>query len=374
MKSVNYITNTPLTEISGGGSGVNNAVVRQLSKTFSLNYVGPINPPASKLLHLVSKTRRMAGLQGGYHFFSNRRLKTIARLVEEEIEKSPADCNFFHHFTSWVLVKNAVPYFGYTDACFATYVEIFNRREEFLKKDLDRIYRQEAAFMDNACKVFFRSQWALDETKKAYNLSGENFRVVRFGGGFEGVPQHDQYGGKLKLLFISKEFIPKGGPVVLKAFVKFHETYPDAELVIIGDQPTESIKHPKIHFEGFLDKATTDGEACFCKHLEEAFLLIHPTTKDTNTLVIVEAAYFGCPSIASSSFAIPEFIENGKTGFLIEDVEDEDEIIEKLKIVAENQILYQKMRKNVRTKALEDFTWDKVGDLIGRDMEKGLSG
>lgn len=372
MKSVNYITNLSYEEISGGGSGVNNAVVGQLKRKFGLNYIGPINLPVNKCDHLVSKMNRVLGFQGKYQFYSNGRLDKIAAKVQDRFEGDPADFNFFHHVTSWIKVKNDVPYFAYTDACFATYVEIFNRKEEFVDKDLNRIYGEEATFMKNANKIFFRSQWAMDETKKLYNLDGDNFQVVKFGGGIDEIPEKDKFTGGLKILFISKEFGSKGGYSVLKAFKLFNKLYPESELLIIGDKPKERIVHPKINFSGFINKSTKEGKAFFRKHLEEAFLLVHPTSKDTNTLVITEAAYYGCPTIASNKFAIPEFIENGKTGFLINNVNDEKEIVEKLKIMAENSKMYYKIRKNVRDKAMKCFTWEMAGQIMIDEIKRHL--
>ena len=95
----------------------------------------------------------------------------------EEFDSNKIDSNayFFHGFTQWIKTKPNKPYYCFNDACFATYVEIYNNKAEFDSKDLHRIYTQEADWLSKASKIFFRSQWALDETKQAYNLTGDNF-------------------------------------------------------------------------------------------------------------------------------------------------------------------------------------------------------
>ena len=76
--------------------------------------------------------------------------------------------------------------------------------------------------MDNASAVFFRSQWALEETKKHYGLLGENFHNVGVGG-FIDIPKADKYRDGHNFLFISREFVPKGGLIVVEAFQKVRD-------------------------------------------------------------------------------------------------------------------------------------------------------
>jgi hypothetical protein len=84
---------------------------------------------------------------------------------------------------------------------------------------------------------FLGASGQLDETMKAYDLDGGNFKVVRFGAGVETIPDRDEYEGGYNLLFISKEFGPKGGYAVLEAMEKLIDLNPDISLTIIGDRP-----------------------------------------------------------------------------------------------------------------------------------------
>lgn len=63
--------------------------------------------------------------------------------------------------------------------------------------------------------------------------------------------------------------------------------------------------------------------------LAEAKCLLHPTlAPETSSLVAMEALAAGTPVIAYPSGALPEIIDNGLTGFLVDNVEDMAEAID----------------------------------------------
>jgi glycosyltransferase involved in cell wall biosynthesis len=364
--SIKYITNIPYTDQSGGGSGVNNDNIIQLKKSFDINLSPPINPGCDTIAKLKSIFLKQIGVKRNYHFFSERRLKWIERQFYSNKNSEKSDAYFFHGFTQWIKTKPNKPYFCFNDACFATYVSIYNNIMEFNPNDLKRIYNQEANWLSNASAVFFRSQWALEETKKQYNLSGGNFHNVGVGG-FIDIPLTDQYMGGYNFLFISREFIPKGGLVAVEALKKVRIAHPDAKLWIVGQCPPENIVNQNgIEYKGFLNKSISKENAKLIDIFSKSFALVHPTLKDTNTLVINELAYYGCPSIASNRFAIPEYLLEGKTGFLLNDPKDSNELAAKMCLMIENSDLYNLMRTTTRENALSNNTWDHVGNRISK--------
>lgn len=369
-KIVNFITNLSLEESSGGGSGVNFATYQQLSKHFRVNYIGPVSSPINKVAHFRSKIFRSLGLRGDYFFFSEERLKSISKIIQGKVGDYKADYYFFHGFTPWIKFKPVMPYFAYSDACFSTYVKIYNNINSFSIKDLRRIFDQEAEWLSDASIVFFRSKWALDQTIKDYKISGQNFKVAGLGG-FVDIPAEDDYKGGVNILFVSREFIPKGGIECFNAFKIIKSKIPHATLTIIGEQPPKFVlQYPSVKYMGFLRKSVPEEYAIFKRLLSTAFLLVHPTTKDTNALVITEAGYYGCPAIATNSFAIPEFIIDGETGFLIDNPNNVDQIAEKALSLIANRILYSDMRRQVRSYTTSKFTWNNVGSILWEQIDK----
>ncbi|MCK0115084.1 glycosyltransferase family 4 protein [Gelidibacter sp. F63206] len=362
-----YITNTSLKESSGGGSGVNFATYNYLKDSFDTDYY-LINPKPDVMSKIKSGLRKKLHLKRDYHHFSKLRLTDVGNQFED-IE-GEFDAYFFHGFTQWISTLPNKPYYCFNDACFATYVEIYNDKNEFKETDLNRIFKKEANWLNNAEKVFFRSEWALNETKKAYNLNGNNFLNVGVGG-FIDIPKEDKYTKGFNFLFISREFIPKGGRVVVEAFQALKKSYDFINLWIVGEDPGEKIKEiDGVEYLGFFNKAKKKDKKDLIKIFENTFALIHPTLKDTNTLVINELSYFGCVSIASDRFAIPEYLLDGHTGYLLKEPRDPSELKFWMEQLIINPEKYQSMRVNARSNAIQNNTWAIVGARIIKAINK----
>jgi glycosyltransferase involved in cell wall biosynthesis len=102
----------------------------------------------------------------------------------------------------------------------------------------------------------------------------------------------------------------------------------------------------------------------------KAFALIHPTSSDIQPLVISEAGYFGCPSIAPRSFGIPQLIDNGVTGYLMDLPLNADAFAERILQLATDMAMYLGMRKAVRANAIANQTWPAVGERIAWEMTR----
>ena len=364
---LSYISNIKLSEASGGVSGKNHATYHQLKRIFEITDYSCINPKSDILAKFISKYQSIFGLKRNYQFFSNHRLNKINKQFGNS--KKSGDIYFFLGFTSWIHINPETPYYCYNDASFATYVDIFNNKKEFLHRDLERIYNKEKVWLENAEKVFFTSNWALQQTKKSYRMPGNNFINIGVGG-FIDLPKKDKYTSGFNFLFISREFVPKGGAVVAKAFTKVKAQHPKAQLWIVGDTPPEEIlDQDGVVYKGFFNKSIQAEYAQLIKSFEQAFCLVHPTIKDTTTLVISELAYFGCPAIASNKFAIPEFVLPKKSGLLIDNPNDYFEVADKMCYMIENHKEYSQMREFTRQNAIENNTWDKVGERLLNHMK-----
>lgn len=84
-------------------------------------------------------------------------------------------------------------------------------------------------------------------------------------------------------------------------------------------------------------------------------ILVFPTLNDVWGLVIIEAMQFGIPVIATREGAIPEIVDDGITGFLV-DKNSPEQIAEKLKILLENHDLRYQMGVAARKKFQEKYT------------------
>ena len=73
--------------------------------------------------------------------------------------------------------------------------------------------------------------------------------------------------------------------------------------------------------------------------------------------VFIEAAYYSLPSIGSNTGGIPDAIENGKTGFLVNNF---NELVDKIKLLYQNDNLRINMGKVAHERVIKEFTWDLI--------------
>lgn len=366
---INYISNIPFNESSGGISGINTAIYKQFKEdAFYFNYQY-INPSPLMPERFISRCQKFLSLPRNYYFFSDQRLN----LIKRQFKNDPNSAFFFFlGFTPWIKINPDKPYYCFNDACFATYVDIYNKSDRFRRTELERIFSYESRWLSNAQKVFFGSQWALEETKNIYNLTGENFVNVGIGG-FIDIPEKDNYFGDRDFLFIAREFRPKGGAEAVKAFQKARQFHPDINLSIVGEKPDDAFTNlPGVKYQGFFDKNDPQQKRQLKEIFSSSFALVHPTLKDINPLVINELSYFGCPAISSNKFAIPEYILNGKTGLLVNNPRDVDEIFQKMMQLLDDKKAYLKMRAEARLNATTQNTWQKVFSRITQSINESI--
>ena len=365
-----FISSTPYSEYSGGGSGISHHCFRALQSLVPAEYCFVPLPPPVAAEALFSKTAKLLHLPRRYFAYSEKRLARIAETAEEKIGRSSAELLFFAGFTPWCGISPDRPYAAYNDIPFATYVEIYNRKKEFSPHDLRRIMDREREFLDKAQCVFFRSRWGLEEARKAYRLSGGNFIAVGRGGAAL-APDADVYAGRHLLLFIAREFLPKGGDLCCKIFVELRKRIPDLELAIVGDAPPrELLEIPGITYHGFFDKAIPAEQRQLNQLLAEAMFLVHPTSKDTNPLVISEAGYFGCPTVSVRAFAIPELIDDGRDGLLLDTPVDCGAAAARMEFYFHNGDAYHELRRNARRRHLSQCSWPRVAECMISELSK----
>jgi glycosyltransferase involved in cell wall biosynthesis len=346
---INFVSNLPKNLRSGGFAAMNSAAFSAISRSEASHYVGPINPRVILRQKVLSKLRRLAGFQGAFFFFSQRRLEAIA---DEAHSKCCADArlDFFHGFTPWILTRPQRPYMAWSDCTFRDYIDIFCCRDQFRHDDLERIEQAEAAWLRNASRVLFTSDWAAKRAVNLYALDAHRVRSVGIFGQIE-MPRRDAYAGGKEFAFISTNFEAKGGRIVLSAFREVRKRHSDAYLIIVGDRPTDAATESGVSLVGFLRKEIPEEYQRLQQILGRVRAVVHPTKSDISPLVLVEAGYLGCPVISSRRFAIPELVDDERTGLLLDDSFKVSAVCSAMCWMLEHADEYQQMRKAAWAKA-----------------------
>jgi glycosyltransferase involved in cell wall biosynthesis len=345
---INFVSNLPSDLRTGGFSAMNAAAYEALRKLDTVHYVGPINPPTIFQQRAVSKLLRTLGVQGSFFAFSRERLGAVAEEVHQR-RATAARFDFFHGFTPWILTRPPRLYAAWSDCTFHDYIEIYHRRGLFRPADLERIEHTEAVWLRGARYIGFSNGWAAQRAISHYALDASRVHVVGNFGEIE-MPAADEYAGAKQFAFVSTDFDAKGGPTVLAAFRKLRQRHADACLVIVGAAPPGGAIEPGVIVTGYLRKEVPDEYARFRTILAATRALVHPTNSDISPLIVIEAGYFGCPAIASKRFAIPELVDHGISGILLDDV-SVNSVADAMSWMLDNETLYQDMRRRARTKA-----------------------
>ncbi|EKD29119.1 MAG: glycosyl transferase, group 1 [uncultured bacterium] len=156
------------------------------------------------------------------------------------------------------------------------------------------------------------SQWVANTLEKEYNMPKEKIHVV---GSACKISENNLVDWTMRdknVIFVSTDFERKGGYELIEIFKSVVKEHPDVKLTIIGNIPINfKAKFQWLDLKGPVEK----------KELIEIYkigsILIHPTKYDPFPSVIMEAANFEIPAVASNICGIPEMIKDGKTGFLI---------------------------------------------------------
>ena len=98
-----------------------------------------------------------------------------------------------------------------------------------------------------------------------------------------------------------------------------------------------------------------------------------PTRYEPFGVSFVEAMLAAVPCVGTRSWAIPEIVEEGQTGWLVPDG-DVTALADTLRQALGNQKKCAEMGRRGRERALAMFTWDRVADRALEDLNQIVAG
>jgi glycosyltransferase involved in cell wall biosynthesis len=219
----------------------------------------------------------------------------------------------------------------------------------------------------NAAAIFTFSTYAKRSFVDRYGVPDENVVVVGSGPNLplNSVPvirTADLRSTAPTILFVGRDFENKGGPVLLDAFTRVRQRFPDARLRIVGPS-TFAHERPGVEFLGYLNKDSPDGFARLLRAYAEADVFCLPTRYESFGIAFVEAMWFGLPVIAPRHWAIPEIVDDRTTGFLVE-TEDPDNYASHILQLFEDPCRALEMGRRGRARAEARFNWERVAAVM----------
>ena len=111
----------------------------------------------------------------------------------------------------------------------------------------------------------------------------------------------------------------KGGDAVLAAFARLHAARPDARLLYVSDEPPAAAP-PGVEARPLVPPDVVG------RVYAAADVFVNPTRAEGFGFTNVEAQGHGMPVMSTRVGAIPEVVEDGRTGILV-DPDDPDELL-----------------------------------------------
>ena len=231
----------------------------------------------------------------------------------------------------------------------------------FCERDKSKWLELETKSYRNATMVFTASSHTRDSVINDYGVDNKKVVPVYEGVNLKEFPTFEKdYSNKI-ILFVGKDFERKGGQSLIKAFKEVKKEVPDAKMIVAGCAP--QINVPDITVGGYVDHER------LLQLYRDASVFAMPSICEPFGLVFLEAKAYKMPCIGSTVDAMPEIIEDGKTGFLIPP-NDYKQLADKLILLLEDESLLKKLGEEGRKRMEKCFTWDLVVDKMTKEFNK----
>ncbi|BDG03913.1 glycosyltransferase family 4 protein [Anaeromyxobacter oryzae] len=169
---------------------------------------------------------------------------------------------------------------------------------------------REQAVYRGAAAIFTMSEVVRSSLRDDYGVDPERVHVVGAGPNVEPEPSELGLARDPAILFVGKNFVPKGGPALLEAFERIRRDHPSARLHLVSSSAPAALPEGAT-FHGLL------GREGLARLYATASVFALPTLREAFGLVLLEAMAFALPVVASRIESIPEIVQDGETGHLV---------------------------------------------------------
>jgi len=256
-----------------------------------------------------------------------------------------------------------IPHFIYTDH---THLENLNYAANNKNLYSSKWIALEKQIYHNASLTFVRSSNVRRSVIEDYSLPADKV-VLAYAGSNAKVSkvkaQNSDY-TQSEILFVGLDWQRKGGPDLIKAFQLVREECPETRLTVLGARP--EIRIPNCEVIGPVKPEELD------QYYQRASIFCLPTRLEPFGIVFIEAMTAHLPIVATRVGAIPDFVEDGKNGWLVSpgDVQGiADALLKLLKDPEMCRIFGEQSFQLTK----ERYSWKAVGDRFRENIVNVLA-
>lgn len=199
-------------------------------------------------------------------------------------------------------------------------------------------------------------------------------RAVYVGGGINvkafSIPIHLR--DAATFLFVGKDFYRKGGDLVVAAFQKIKQLYPEAKLIIAGPDSLSS-EITAIKGIQFVGNVSVDKVS---QLMASSTIFVMPSRFEAYGLVFIEAMAMGMPIIVRDKYEMPHFVLQGAGMVMKSEMTDELEIsnlVTCMSHMLEEKLQYLTKARELSPKIIAEYSWESVANRIISEIQSRLS-
>lgn len=187
------------------------------------------------------------------------------------------------------------------------------------------------------------------------------------------LPVQNVEGSRKRILFVGRLHPVKGAHYLLGAMSTVHRELPEAKLVLVGDGEEREHLETLTDNLGIRECVEFAGRVPHERvqdYMNQAEVFVISSLSEGFPVTILEAMACGLPVVATRVGGVPDIIEDGANGCLI-DTKDQEQIAEAVLKLLQDEQLWKEMSDNNR-KEVEKYRWNTVAATLEGIYQKSL--
>ncbi|WP_168709275.1 glycosyltransferase family 4 protein [Arthrobacter sp. PAMC25564] len=221
----------------------------------------------------------------------------------------------------------------------------------------------EAEALRELAGVMMPSRWALDDTKSRYGIT--RAFIAPFGSNVKDPGHISRVAPEgVRLLTMGVKWHRKGMDKAVETVDALQARGISAHLDVVGvNPPSADWNREYVTYHGFMAKATDADREKLGAMYRNADVFLLPTRNDPFPMVLAEAAAYSLPVVASTVGGVPDRVESGMAGILLDPEATPDAYADAVRSVL-NPDTYTAMSTSARARYETDFTWESCARRV----------
>ena len=246
----------------------------------------------------------------------------------------------------------ATPYATYIDNTVELAARCWPPSAPWRGRGLRRALEGERAYFSGATHVFATGRLVADSLVSGYGVDPERVSVVGAGSHYGAAPPVPPEQRQPWVLFVGRDLHRKGGDRLLAAFREVVRRVPEARLKLVGE-------HLRIDEPGVEVLGPVRNRARLAELFARSRVYALPVRYEPYGISLLEAMGHGLPCVATGAGAVPEIIDDGRTGRIVPP-DDPARLADVLVELLEDPVLAAAMGEAGRARVAQELNWDAV--------------